>query len=153
MKISGEAPQWAIDLISQVCDDYNRTKPGELLWKPSLHTWTNASSGNCKYAKINGRQIYYWIRLKNGKMKRRPFTGRITIRYGSDERDQKLVILHELAHWIASRSKRGQSHTVIFWKKAFELYEKYGIDMDYAYNREKGYKQKATAVYERYYKP
>lgn len=149
MKASKTAPQWAIDLVEQVCNDYNRGMPGELKWNAQGH---KTSGGRCSYAKNRyGHQIYYYRRLKSGKLKRSPFRGRISIKASTEQQDQELVLLHELAHWVVVRT-RSMGHTVHFWKKAFELYQRYGVDMTYAYSREKDYKQKAVQVYERYYK-
>lgn len=76
--------------------------------------------------------------------------GEVCVRAGSSEQDQKLVLLHELSHHLVGRTPAGrrQGHSMKFWKLAFELYENYGVDMDYAFNREKGYKAKATQAYE-----
>lgn len=127
MKVQGNAPQWAIDLIEQVCNDQPRKLPVTLIWR------------NCKRKSSSG--CFSW------------WTESITIRAGYDEKDVRHVILHELAHHMNAKSRkhRRQGHTVRFWKKAFTLYEQYG-DMAYAVGREKRYKSYSTVVYERHFK-
>lgn len=145
MKTSPRTPQWAIDLTEEVCKDYNRTLPGELKWKIATR---ESSSGRTMYAKGKaGKQLF--VRKKTGRVV--AFRGSVGVVAGSSEKDAKLVLLHELAHWVCTRGK-SMGHTVVFWKKAFELYKRYGVDMEYAFSREKDYKSTAVSVYERYYK-
>lgn len=122
-------PDWAQELTIKVCKDYNR-------WPPKI-IWRN------RYGKHSSGVTYVY--------KKRGFD--ITVRAGTDIDDQKLVLLHELAHYIVAKSKKGkrESHSLRFWRLAFELYECYGVDRDMAYEREKGYKEKARwAFAERY---
>lgn len=145
MKISPKAPLWAIELTEQVCRDYNRTLPGELKWTTARR---ESSGGRTEYAKgRNGKKLFK--RTKTGRLV--TFRGSVAVSAGTSEKDAKLVLLHELAHWVCTRGK-SEGHTVRFWKKAFELYKRYGIDMEYAFSREKDYKQTAVSVYERFYK-
>lgn len=149
MKIDGDPPQWALDLIEQVCSDYNRAKPGKLIWRFKNRS---SSSGQTHYGKYgSGGQRKEYVRLKNGKTKWSPDRGYIKIGAGIDKKDCELVLLHELGHWTAYRTK-SKGHTVHFWKRAFELYQRYGVDMEFAFKREKNYKVHATTVYERYHK-
>lgn len=144
-----DTPQWAIDLVTEVCAKHNRQKPGTFTWGNANNIY---SSGKCRYSRRrNGTQIKIWTRLKNGKMKMKPFYGEIIVKAGLSQFDQKLVLLHELAHWVSYRNT-SKGHTVKFWKKAFELYRDYGLDMDKAYKREQSYKKFATVVYERHFK-
>lgn len=125
MKATLSTPQWAVDLVTQVCRDYNRSLPKKLQWyRSSSSRW---SSGFTYY---NGSKIH--------------------ITAGSDEYDQELVLLHELTHHIVSKTRKGkrESHSIRFWRLAFELYERYGIELGYAYYREEGYKAKATWAYQ-----
>ncbi len=142
MKTTGNPPEWATELFVQVCKDYNRGLP-------SLFKWYNC---NRMYSTGVTRSSWYkrHVRLKNGKLKTVQWYGEVSVRAGSSEENAKLVLLHELAHHIVGRSKtgRGQGHTMKFWKLAFELYERYGMNMEYAYSKEKGYKAKATPAYE-----
>lgn len=140
-----QTPEWAIELIEQVCKDYKRTKPGVFLWTSKDR---RSTSGTTWYSKTkSGKPIYVYTK----NLKRKRFWGKISVNAGTDINDQRLVLLHELAHWVAGKSK-SIGHNTKFWKTAYELYERYGVDMNYAFEREKGYKQTAVTVYERYYK-
>lgn len=142
MKTIGNPPEWATELFTTVCKDYNRGLPSQFVWK-------NANrSGSSGVHKPGWGKRYRMT--KGGKLKATNWWGEIIVRAGSDIQDQKLVLLHELAHHVAARSKtrRHHGHTIRFWKLAFEFYDRYGVDMEYAYDREKNYKAKATQAYE-----
>lgn len=56
--------------------------------------------------------------------------GLIALRAGRDELDQRLTLLHELAHWLAPRAlrrRRAVHHGQAFYSIAFELYRRHGI--------------------------
>jgi hypothetical protein len=57
--------------------------------------------------------------------------GVIAVRAGRDPVDQRLTLLHELAHWLvpSRRRSRGraQHHGRAFYRVAFELYRHHGI--------------------------
>jgi hypothetical protein len=145
MKSSKTAPAWAINLVTQVCSDYKRALPKQFQWYQSrdrkIHEYTIKAS-----VKSSGHAGF----------------GKIHVSAGSDEQDQRLVLLHELAHHITQkrqtvkrryayrpRNKRVfEAHSIRFWRLAVELYERYDMDMDYAFNREKGYKIKATQAFQ-----
>lgn len=142
MKIKGEAPEWATELFKKVCKDYNRGLP-------SLFIWSNRSARSS-----SGYTRPHWYTAikykKDGTKYLKHHYGELCVRAGTDVQDQTLVLLHELAHHIVGRTKKGRNsgHSIAFWKLAFELYDKYGVDMDYAFKREKNYKVKATQAYE-----
>lgn len=124
MRTTRSTPQWAIDLVEEVCKDYHRALPSQLKWYNS--TQSHWSSG--------------WTRT---------YTGEIFIRTGRCGYDQELVLLHELAHHLVGKTKKGKKahHNIKFWKLAFELYWKYGVDLGYAIYREEHYRAKATQAY------
>lgn len=95
----------------------------------------------------NGQKLYKYKHTG----RRIVFRGSVAVSAGTSEQDAKLVLLHELAHWVCTRGK-AVGHTVRFWKMAYELYDRYGVDMKYAFEREKDYKQTAISVYEKFYK-
>lgn len=144
MKTSAKTPEWATELFTEVCKDYNRGLPSLFTWHEANR---NGSSGWTRAAW--GKRM---VKQKSGKWKAVNWYGEIKVIAGKDEQDQKLVLLHEIAHHLNGKNKahRGEGHTMKFWKLAFELYDKYGVDMDYAYKREKGYKAKATDAYEQH---
>lgn len=84
----------------------------------------------------------------------------LTINAGHRHRDAKLVLLHELAHWLLPRVRktygRGewakelvvpQGHTPEFWDLAWTLYKWAGLPVSYCKSREYGYKVGARKGY------
>src|SRR3990172_4497778 len=67
---------------------------------------------------------------------------KICLSLGRSPNDRKVVMLHEFAHSLC----RKESHSRRFWETAFDLFEKFGINMNYARRREKGYKVCADIV-------
>jgi len=58
--------------------------------------------------------------------------GIVAVRAGTDPLDQRLTLLHELAHWLSpSTPRRGRRRAVhhgrTFYEIAFELYRRHGI--------------------------
>jgi hypothetical protein len=144
LKIIGNAPEWASELFVKVCKDYGRGLPSTFIWKNRSGKYSSGVTRPTWYTSLK--------KTKAGKYVKVHHYGEVCVRAGSSEEDQRLVLLHETAHHLVSRAKtsRGQGHTMKFWKTAFELYDNYGVDMDYAYKREKGYKAKATPAYEQH---
>lgn len=71
---------------------------------------------------------------------------RIRVFAGTSKRHQKLMLLHELTHWLLPR---GEHHSDNFYNKAFEMYRKYKISVRYAYECEKDYKKRSIVAYKR----
>jgi hypothetical protein len=98
------APAWAHELVSAVCGEA-AVAPPRLLWRERRG---GPSTGVARRSE-----------------------GTITVRGGSDPLDQRLTLLHELAHWIAPaarrRGRRSVHHGRAFYALAFELYRNYGL--------------------------
>jgi hypothetical protein len=97
------APGWALGLVADVCADAG-ARPPRLLWR-TRHG--EASTGLARRA-----------------------DGVVAVRAGSDPLDQRLTLLHELAHWLMPASRRrGRSvhHGRAFYAIAFELYRRHGL--------------------------
>lgn len=98
------APAWASELLALVCADAN-VAPPRLLWRSRR---SEHSTGVTRHG-----------------------DGLVAVRAGSDPFDQRLTLLHELAHWLAAPSprRRGRSvhHGRGFYAIAFELYRRHGI--------------------------
>lgn len=149
MKTTPNTPQWATDLVIQVCKDYKRTLPRILTWENTEHL---KSSGWCSYMKSKDKNRYQrkYFRIYADYKKFQDRHQQIKIKAGYDLQDQRLVLLHELAHWV-----KMQKHTRRFWETAFLFYEQYGVEigqpvmpfLEYAFDREKHYRQMATTVY------
>lgn len=97
-------PAWALSLLDAACADAGAAPP-RLLWR-------------------NRRGEH-----STGVTRR--VDGLVAVRAGSDPLDQRLTLLHELAHWLAAptRRRRGRSvhHGRQFYAVAFELYRRHGV--------------------------
>lgn len=96
-------PAWATDLVARVCADAGVAEP-RLAWRR--------------------RQAEH----STGVTRRHE--GAIAVRAGTDETDQRLTLLHELAHWLAPaprRGRRSEHHGRAFYATAFDLYRRHGI--------------------------
>lgn len=115
MKTTHTAPAWSIQLVQQVCADYKRALPDKLSWydKNRVHT-----SGHTKYARWHG-------------------LNQIHISAGKDEWEHRVVVLHELAHHIMGKTRKGtlQGHSLKFWRLLFDLAINYG-NVDDLYKRD-----------------
>lgn len=104
-----EAPGWARALVAEVCREAGVVPP-RLAWRTRPGRPT--SSG------VTRREA-----------------GSVSVTAGDDPADQRLTLLHELAHWLApapSRGRRGSRartshHDAAFYATAFTLYERHGI--------------------------
>lgn len=75
----------------------------------------------------------------------RCYPSAIHITAGSDRMDCKLVILHELAHWV--KDKRG--HSAEFWDTVWVLYHWAKLPIRYCLQREKNYRKGSILSYKR----
>lgn len=99
------APAWAQALVAEVCADAGVASP-RLSWRRRA---AEHSTG------VARRQA-----------------GMIAVRAGTDLLDQRLTLLHELAHWLTpppARPRGGRSvhHGRAFYRAAFALYRRHGI--------------------------
>jgi hypothetical protein len=105
----GPPPEWVSIIIDEVCARYRVRRPRVQWWRRE-ERW---SSG-------------HWDR----------HAYKLHVTAGTDELDQRLVLLHELAHLLRDhRAKKPAHHDVRFWRIAWDLYEHYGI-ADHAAERE-----------------
>lgn len=96
-------PGWATELVACVCADAGVRDP-RLAWR--------RRSGE----------------LSTGVTRRHE--GVVVVRAGSDALDQRLTLLHELAHWLSPAPRRGRRamhHGRDFYAVAFGLYRRYGL--------------------------
>lgn len=109
------APAWARALVREVCEGAGVGEP--------LLRWRRAPrSSSTGLARVT--------------------TGSISVTAGTDPIDQRLTLLHELAHWLGPRPgrrrRRVPHHDAAFFQLAFELYRRHGIPDDEALTRESG---------------
>lgn len=96
-------PAWANELVAIVCADA-AVAPPRLSWR--------------RRAGVQSTGVT------------RRHEGMIAVRAGGDEIDQRLTLLHELAHWQSPASRRGRRalhHGRAFYEIAFELYRRHGL--------------------------
>lgn len=96
-------PSWATELVATVCADAGMPQP-RVAWR---HRAGDHSTG------VTRRHL-----------------GLIAVRAGNDELDQRLTLLHELAHWVAPAQRRGRRaihHGRAFYEIAFILYRRHGL--------------------------
>lgn len=98
------APAWAHILVARICADAGLPTP-RLAW-----------------------------RIRRGQHSTgltRRTDGIVAVRAGSDELDQRLTLLHELAHWVTppgrGRRRRSIHHGADFYATAFALYRRHGL--------------------------
>lgn len=114
-------PNWAQNLTLKVLQDKNCNDIPTLVWR--RHN-AYSSSGICYNDRVKG----------------------ITVRAGkhAPRWEQKLVLLHEVAHWLRPNK---ENHTPEFWKLAFQLYKENKIPIRKAIGREKDYRKGAEDGY------
>lgn len=98
------APSWAREMVHGVCTAAGVAEP-VMRWR---HARRSTSSGVTRRS-----------------------SGSISVTAGTDEVDQRLTLLHELAHWLGPvpRRRRGRvlHHDARFYAIAFDLYRRHGI--------------------------
>jgi len=98
------APRWARALVTNVCAEANVPEP-RLSWRSRRHPHSTG------------------VARREDQL--------IAVRAGTDSLDQRLTLLHELAHWIAPsprrRRERATHHGRAFYAVAFDLYRRHGL--------------------------
>ncbi len=100
--MSAGAPAWATALVAEVCTDAG-VAPPRLVWRRRR---SDSSTGVARRS-----------------------AGMIAVRAGEDPLDQRLTLLHELAHWLSPppRRRRSPHHGRAFYRVAFALYRRHGL--------------------------
>lgn len=98
------APEWALELVAAVCADAGVEVP-RVAWRRRAAEHSTGVTRRHEAA--------------------------ISVRAGTDPLDQRLTLLHELAHWLTppARRRRGRSvhHGAEFYRVAFDLYRRHGL--------------------------
>ena len=144
-------PKWAQDLVLRVALDEGRTDLPDMTWhrRATKHRSRNALIRAHVASKpgLQERMDAQTRHLAAGSSGRYygPWKGRIArihVTAGTDRADQKLVLLHELAHWLTPKDH----HSPRFWDKAWELYRRYRVPLRYARIREGNYRKGALVA-------
>jgi hypothetical protein len=128
-----QIPVWVYDIVQQVATLHGRKGLPVVKWRTVDRKYSSGyfHPARSSYVGFHGSARRYRYSTKPSF---------ISITAGNDVADQELVLLHELSHWLNPRT----SHTMRFWRTAFDLYEKFGITN---LQREFRYKQKASLAY------
>ena len=130
-------PSWATPIIEDVLFLHNRTKRPKIVWK------AGRGSGVTKKRGMVRRNGYsYRIRRWRG-------TPDIICRVNDDVARGKIILLHELSHWLLRATHR---HDKTFWRKAWDLYFFFlsPEEIEKAKHDEFWYKDKAKEVYQEF---
>jgi len=106
------APAWAAELVATICADAERPLP--------VVRWRRAARPGSSGVTHLGR-------------------GTLAVTAGDDPFDQRLTLLHELAHWVSApvrRRRRVEHHGAAFYTAAFALFARHGLPMAEALGRE-----------------
>ena len=128
-------PLWAQNLVIQVALDEGRNELPDLVWRKSRIQW--GVSGHAKSGCLGQAD-------------------QITIKVGVPHphypirTEQKIVLLHELAHWLLPV---GEHHSPAFWDKAWSLFRRYRCPIKVALAREGNYLKGAVTAYHRSVSP
>lgn len=139
-----KAPVWATKLIDRVEKDFGRPVVTTLVWRksrPRRRTYTGIRS-------VDGRPEIYQRTVvmpvsTSSSGRAYPGLGRLVVTAGKDTVDQRVVLLHELAHLMVGP---GHAHDDVFWLQAMKNLKKYlpKAHHPYAVTRETAYRQGAA---------
>ncbi|HET8571026.1 MAG TPA: hypothetical protein VFN14_03985 [Candidatus Limnocylindria bacterium] len=114
-EFSRATPAWARSLVATVCAETDTLAPARLRWTSRRR---DSSSGVTRRHEDS-----------------------ISIVAGTDPLDQRLTVLHELAHWLTPMQRRRGRHVHHdrrFYRTAFSLYLRHGLPAEDAVRREAG---------------
>jgi hypothetical protein len=117
VRTSQNVPDDILALIARILIDENATKVPLVIFRQSRSGKTT-TTGRCFYEK------------------------RIVLTAGSSLEKTVWVTIHEMTHWLTT----GEQHSPFFYERAFELYERYGCDMDRILAWESNYKSYAAKM-------
>lgn len=154
VRVRGRVPAWAAALIERVAAAEG-LELRALLWRRSGTRITVLSRGweREDFVTEDGARGHTWQVVERRLVRppkslssgRTTSAGRIVITEGSDPRDARVVLLHELAHLAVGVE---HFHDERFWDAAFAYFRRYlpAEDLDYATRREGGYRRGASAA-------
>lgn len=127
-------PAWANRLIERACASEHEPGLPVVEW--------GTARGSSRRVWLPGPGVSFVVdsaQLSHGETRQEPGDESIKVWAGPDECDARVVLLHELAHWIT-----GDLHTPRFWDCAWRLFKRYmRNDLDYVLAREAEYRVEA----------
>jgi hypothetical protein len=108
------APAWVTALVEEICSAADLPAP-RVRWRRRPHEHSTGVT--------------------------RRSQGSVAVSAGQDALDQRLTLLHELAHWLSPPPRRGRRaahHSRTFYATAFDLYARHGIPAADALRLESG---------------
>jgi len=128
-------PIWVQELVERVCSDMRLRRRPIIVWK-SRKKIPKSLSNTKPPEELLHIGTYSYLRKDGGAGQVMSDWKTVEIYHGKLYVDQKLTVLHELAHWIVK-----DSHTKAFWDMAWILYTTYmPRSIDYALHAEARYK-------------
>lgn len=118
------APYWARTLLAAVCTRYH-------VRQPTLRWHTTHANANAVWFKIGS-----YSETSNS----------LTIYACADHLEERMTLLHELAHHIAYCRTLKVDHSELFWRYCWTLYRNYGIPLHVAVLSEFAYMARAEKV-------
>jgi hypothetical protein len=117
------APEWASELVTQVCSDLNLSLP-QLRWErldwAAIPMGAKVETGTYLWDKATGQTIAIVVREKSQ----------------GEQTTSRISLIHELAHHYMAATQGTYDHSENFWQAAWTLHEAYGRDLEAAIRHE-----------------
>jgi hypothetical protein len=114
--VANSPPLWAQALVERVCADAGRKARPIVRWHPGSEAPADMEAPEGTEYRLNGERFDANAAFSCGYTQ----GGLIRVFHGWLRKDQRLTVLHELAHWLT-----GEGHTRKFWDCAWALYLRY----------------------------
>lgn len=90
--------------------------------------------------------VVNWCKRKSVYSAGNAWAGAMTIRAGSDKKDTKEIVLHEMTHIIQCEAgaSTSRAHAPEFYAKLFTLAKRHGVGAAYIKSRESWYKPRGV---------
>lgn len=89
--------------------------------------------------------VLSWFRTKRHSSSGTCFKDHIHVSAGTDRTDQKMVLLHEFAHWLHPE----ESHSPAYWDTCWYLYRWAKLPIRHCLRRSANYRKESVNAYKR----